>query len=89
MEKKSVFKCPEFRKNWLKRLNEGDTIITAYCQPAAGPGWANAPVCLIVQNNDGKLRKETIQPDEQSLPIHQIYGICAMAHSMLMKEVSP
>jgi hypothetical protein len=71
---------------WKKRVGK-DTVICAYAQPAAGPGFANTPIILIVADGDGKLRRECIQPDEQTEGMYKLYAVCAAAHGSLMGEI--
>src|SRR5438552_91090 len=47
-------------------LADDDAIVTAYAESAAGPGWANSPIWVIVRRRDGNLRMECLQPDEQT-----------------------
>lgn len=34
------------------------TVVTAFAEPAAGPGWANTPVWVILQRADGTFTRE-------------------------------
>jgi hypothetical protein len=65
-------------------ISKTDTIVCAYAERAAGPGWANSPLWVIVRNEDGKLRQEVLQPDEQSREVVALYSISeAVHHAML------
>jgi hypothetical protein len=69
-------------------LNEHDTVLTAYAETAAGPGWGNSPVWLIVRSSlDGKIRQECLQPDEQSRDMYALYGVSQAAHVAMTKAV--
>lgn len=68
-------------------MSQHETIICAWCEYASGPGWANAPVWIIVQDGDGKLRRECVQPDKQGKLLHQIYPLCAEMHSLLLRAL--
>ncbi len=50
-------------------------VVTAYAQPAAGPGWANSPVYVIMEGEDRKLYQECIQPDEQTKEMRILYRL--------------
>lgn len=51
----------------LKRLMQtNERIVCAYAEPASGPGWANQPLWVIVQQRGGgPMRAICLQPDEQ------------------------
>ena len=66
-----------------KLLKPGDTLITAYAQPANGPGWTNTPLYLIVRGQDGNLREECLQPDEQPAEVRLLYDTSAALHEAL------
>ena len=36
-------------------LRDGETIVTAFAEKAAGPGWYNAPVRVVIRNRVGVL----------------------------------
>lgn len=61
-------------------LKKTDYIVTAYADTCGGPGWANKPIWLIVRDQDGKLREECVQPDEQTTEMHILYEVSETAH---------
>lgn len=62
-------------------LGKHDHILTAYAERANGPGWANAPVWVIVRSQlDGSLRQECLQPDEQTSDMQTLYRVSEAAH---------
>jgi hypothetical protein len=68
-------------------LDERDRIVAVVAEPASGPGWANTPLWIIMQDESGKLRRECLQPDEQSDGIRVLYATAAAVHGSLVKEV--
>lgn len=66
---------------------KSDFIITAYAERCSGPGWANAPVIAIVQNKEGVIREEYIQPDKQTTEMVWLYDVCEMAHLSMRTAV--
>jgi len=68
-------------------LRPGDCILTAYAQPAAGPGWTNRPLWVIVQNADMSLRRECIQPEEQTAEMALLYNVSATVSASLLAHV--
>lgn len=66
-----------------KRRKILGTIIAAYAEPAAGPGWANSPLWLIVRDENQKLRRECLQPEEQTADILNLYSVSAAAHAAI------
>lgn len=70
------------------KLWKHDHVLTAYAEPAAGPGWANAPLWLIIRDaRDGSLRRECLQPDEQTSEMRTLYPVCAAAHLSMLAAV--
>jgi len=68
-------------------FTKDDRIVTAYAESAAGPGWANQPIWVIVRGRDGALREECIQPDEQTDWMYALYAVSAAAHGSMVKAV--
>jgi len=66
-------------------MTRTDRMVTAYAQPASGPGWSNRPLYVIVEDRDGKLRSECLQPDEFSRDLSLLYGIASVVHGELLK----
>ena len=69
------------------KLYAHDHIIAVVAEPANGPGWANTALWIIVQDGHGKLRRECLQPDEQSDGIRVLYATAAAVHGALVREV--
>jgi hypothetical protein len=69
------------------RLKKGETIITAYAEPAAGPGWANQPIWVILRDGNGKITEECIQPEDQTIDMAILYTVCAAAHRAMSVAV--
>lgn len=69
------------------KFNEHVHIIAVVAEPASGPGWANTPLWVIVQDGNGQLRRECLQPDEQSDGIRVLYATAAAVHGALVREV--
>lgn len=70
------------------KLSKFERIVCAYAQPASGPGWANNPLWLIVRGEDGKLREEVLQPDQQSKEVAQLYAISAALHFAMLSALA-
>lgn len=51
-------------------------VICAYTEKAHGPGWDNQLVWFITCDDNGVLRQECLQPEQQSAEIAQLYNIC-------------
>lgn len=67
------------------RLSKAERIVCAYAQPARGQGlWINAPLWLIVRGDDGVLREEVLQPEEQSKELQMLYATAAAVHCALL-----
>ena len=62
-------------------------IVTAWAEPAAGPGWANRPLWVLIRDGDGKLRVECIQPADQTVDMHILYSVSAAVHAQMTRAV--
>ena len=69
-------------------LNKDERIITAYAEPASGPGWANQPIWVVVMDSNKDLRLECIQPNEQTSEMQILYRSSAAAHVEMTSAVS-
>ncbi|KGC15473.1 hypothetical protein DM48_314 [Burkholderia gladioli] len=63
-----------------------EQVVTAYAEFASGPGWSNRPLWVIVRDENGKLREECIQPEEQTRDMHLMFRISYEAHSTMRDE---
>lgn len=50
-------------------------VVTAFAEPACGPGWSNSPVWVICRNCDGSFYMECIQPEDQTRDMRLLYRI--------------
>lgn len=69
------------------KLKRGEYIITAFAQSAAGPGWANTPLWVIVKGVGGSIREECIQPDERSADMSTLYTVSETVHNAMTSAV--
>ena len=60
-------------------------VVTAYASPAAGPGWANSPLWVILRDGDGHITEECVQPDEQTAEQQILYRISAAIHRDMVR----
>jgi hypothetical protein len=74
-------------ENVSMKLNEHEHVVAVVADPACGPGWSNTLLWVIVQDGNGSLRRECLQPDEQSDGIRLLYATAAAVHRALMLEV--
>ena len=60
-------------------LGEYEYVVVAWAEPAAGPGWANAPVWYVVYNRaTGEYDKRCLQPEEQGPEVQMLYRYSAL-----------
>ena len=72
----------------MKRLKRTEHVVTAWAASAAGPGWANSPVWVLIRDMaDGSHRTECLQPDEQTDEIRLLYQFSALAHCQMTAAV--
>lgn len=59
-------------------LKKYESVVTAWAEPASGPGWANSPVCVLIYDQiRGSHRVEWLQPDELTHDMHTLYRVSA------------
>jgi hypothetical protein len=63
------------------------TVVTAFAEPASGPGWANCPIWVILRDRQGDLHMKCIQPEEQSPEMVVLYSISATVSGQLRNLV--
>lgn len=68
-------------------LSEHDHVVAAYAESAAGPGWGNRPIWVLIRNGglDGSHRMECIQPADQTSEMVTLYTVSA--HSAMTGAV--
>lgn len=70
------------------KLEKGERIVTAFAEPAAGPGWGNTPIWVVIYSSmTGDYRQECIQPNEQTAEMHYLYSMAAAAHLAMVRAV--
>lgn len=68
-------------------LRPGEHVVCAFAERAAGPGWANAPIWVIVRDVNGEMRLECLQPIEQTNEMLVLYNVSNEVHG-LMKSLA-
>lgn len=69
------------------KLTDREVIVTAYAEDAAGPGWANLPIWIIIKGDDG-IRVECLQPDEQTREMLILYDTSQAVHLAMKHAVT-
>jgi hypothetical protein len=69
------------------KIAADESIVTAFCEYASGPGWSNALCTVIVRGADGSLRREYLQPNEQPPDVHTLFSVSAAAHAGLVNAI--
>ena len=63
-------------------------IVTAYAEPASGPGWTNSPLWVVWRNpHDNQLHQGCFQPTEQTREMALLYAFSALAHQRMTRIV--
>jgi len=70
-----------------KILPKGSRVVTAWAERCSGPGWTNTPVWVLIQDSDGGLRVESLQPMEQSASVRLLHGVSATCAETMTREV--
>jgi len=69
-------------------LDKNDTIVAVVAKACHGPGWSNTPIWVFVQNGDGRIRQECLQPEEQSPDMRLLYEVLDVTHSKMLHAVN-
>lgn len=67
------------------KIGKDERVITAFAEPAAGPGWSNQPIWVIIRDGNGQLRQECIQPEQQTYEMLLLYRASYELHSSMAK----
>jgi len=59
-------------------LAEGETVVVAWAQDAAGPGWRNEPVWILVRTATGSLDERCLQPEQQSAAVRALFRVSSL-----------
>lgn len=59
-------------------------VVPEFC---SGPGWANTPVYVYWQDEDGVIKQRCLQPDQQSRELAMLFDIGAVVQAKLKKAV--
>lgn len=54
---------------------QGEPLVTAYAEAAAGAGWRNPVVWVITRARTGELVEHAIQPDEQTDTLRWLFPV--------------
>lgn len=54
-------------------LQPWERIAAVVPERISGPGWSNMPVRVYIARNDGTVRTEFLQPDEQTEQLHTLF----------------
>ncbi|MBM5651978.1 hypothetical protein GSH05_09955 [Burkholderia pseudomallei] len=65
------------------KIGKDERVITAFAEPAAGPGWRNQPIWGIIRDGNGHLRQECIQPEQQTYAMALLYRASYELHSAM------
>jgi hypothetical protein len=70
------------------KLSKTEYVVTAYAERAAGPGWSNRPLWVVIRDSaNGAIRQDCLQPSEQTDEMHLLYNISAEVHAQLKHAV--
>jgi hypothetical protein len=70
------------------RIGEHERIVTAFAEPASGPGWANRPILVVIQRRGtNEYRLEYIQPIDQNAEMLTLYPFSGMANRHMTAAV--
>ena len=74
-------------------LKRGESVVTAFSEDCAGPGWANTLTWVVIRSQAPgggyRLRTEAIQPDEATATILTLAPHSAMLHRAMVGAIQP
>lgn len=68
-------------------LNKGERIIAAVPELCSGPGWTREVVWVYIVDADGRLREESIQPEERTPAMEALFRPAAAMHHALLRAL--
>lgn len=72
---------------YIPKLGGHEYVVTAYAEPADGPGWSNRPLWIVIRDSaTNRVRIEAIQPEDQTAEMRALYAISAHCHATLTHE---
>lgn len=71
----------------MQKLGKYEHVVCAFAEHATGPGWANQPIWVIIQDGDGKLRRECLQPEEQTPEMRTLFNVSVAANGAMTAAV--
>ena len=63
-------------------------VICVYAERAKGPGWANAPLWIVLRDEKGDLSEHCVQPHERTAGGHALYDTAAALPEALCLEAN-
>jgi hypothetical protein len=70
------------------KLKQHETVMSAWAERCAGPGWANQVVWVLLRDGaDGSYRLAAIQPEEQTAEIAHLFGVSSAAFEAMTGAV--
>lgn len=68
-------------------IDDDEYVVTAYGETAAGPGWSNQPLWVILRNSSGRIRQIAIQPEQQTADMIALYAVSNVVHRQMAAAV--
>ncbi len=70
------------------KLNSaGKTVVTAWPENAAGPGWASKPVWVLTRDDYGEYHVKCLQPEEHNYDITVLYDAASAMNKAFTSAV--
>lgn len=69
------------------KLDGDESVVTAYADRHAGPGWRNAAVWVVVMDANKRLRRDCIQQDEMTDEMLVLFDVSHSAHKSMASAV--
>lgn len=69
------------------KLERGERIVAVVPERCRGPGWANTPVWVYAAKQDGSIRCECLQAEEQTALMLELFDVGAAISVALIGAV--
>lgn len=72
----------------IPKIDTDDQVLVAYPRSYSGPGWSNTLTHVIIRDSvSGKLREESLQPEELDYATRQLLGVAIVVNGQFTKVV--
>jgi hypothetical protein len=71
----------------ILQWKEGDRIVAITPEIAHGPAWGNAVTWVYIQDREGKIRRESIQPTERPVKLDTLFDAAEVIYNGMLSAI--